>query len=43
VRSFYAPGAGPERVAAAIEQLQERVRAAPVEIAYRIRRLVATR
>jgi len=43
VRSFYAPGAGPERVAAAIEELQSRVRSAPVAITYRIRRLVAVR
>jgi len=43
VHSFYAPGAGPERVTAAVEELQRRVRAAPVEIAYRIRRLVARR
>lgn len=40
VRSFYAPGAGPERVAAAVEKLRE---AAPVDVAYRIRRLVACR
>ena len=40
VRSFYAPGAGPERVAAAIEKLRQ---AAPVDVAYRIRRLVAFR
>lgn len=40
VRSFYAPGAGPERVAAAVERLRE---AAPEDLAYRIRRLVATR
>lgn len=39
-RSFYAPGAGPERVAAAVETLRE---AAPVDVAYRIRRLVASR
>jgi len=43
VRSFYAPGAGPDRVAAAIDELQRRVTVAPVEIAYRIRRLVAQR
>ena len=40
VRSFYAPGAGPERVAAAVEKLREAV---PVDVAYRIRRLVASR
>jgi SAM-dependent methyltransferase len=38
VRSFYAPGAGDERVAAAVEKLRA---AAPVDVAYRIRRLVA--
>ena len=43
VHSFYSPGAGPERVAAAIEELQRRVRVAPVAISYRIRRLVARR
>lgn len=43
VHSFYSPGAGPERVAAAVEELQRRVRAAPVAISYRIRRLVAVR
>jgi SAM-dependent methyltransferase len=43
VRSFYAPGAGAERVAAAVEELQRRVRSAPVELSYRIRRLVAHR
>jgi SAM-dependent methyltransferase len=40
VRSFYAPGAGPERVAQAVERLR---RAVPVTISYRIRRLVALR
>lgn len=40
VRSFYAPGAGPDRVAAAVEKLRQ---AAPVDVAYRIRRVVATR
>jgi SAM-dependent methyltransferase len=40
VRSFYAPGAGPERVAAAVEKLRE---ATPVDVRYRIRRLVASR
>ena len=40
VRSFYAPGAGPEQVAAAIEKLRQ---AAPVDVGYRIRRLVASR
>lgn len=40
VRSFYAPGAGPERVALAVEKLRH---AAPVDVAYRIRRLVARR
>ena len=43
VRSFYAPGAGPDRVDAAVAELQDRVRAAPVAITYRIRRLVARR
>jgi len=43
VRSFYAPGAGPDQVAEAIADLQHRVRAAPVGITYRIRRLVARR
>jgi len=43
VHSFYAPGAGPERVAAAVGELQRRVRSAPVGISYRIRRLVAVR
>jgi SAM-dependent methyltransferase len=40
VRSFYAPGAGPERLAAAVEKLRQ---AAPVDVTYRIRRLVASR
>jgi SAM-dependent methyltransferase len=40
VRSFYAPGAGAARVAAAIERFQ---RAAPAEVSYRLRRLVARR
>ena len=40
VRSFYAPGAGAERMNAAIESFQ---RVAPVEVAYRLRRLVASR
>lgn len=39
-RSFYAPGAGPERVAAAVEKLRQ---AAPVDVAYRIRRVVGSR
>jgi SAM-dependent methyltransferase len=43
VRSFYAPGAGPDRLAAATEELQRRVRSAPVGLTYRIRRLVAHR
>ena len=43
VRSFYAPGAGPDQVAEAIADLQHRVRSAPVAITYRIRRLVARR
>ncbi len=43
VHSFYSPGAGPERVAAAVEELQRRVKVAPVAISYRIRRLVAVR
>ena len=38
VRSFYAPGAGEDRVAAAVATLR---RSAPVAIGYRIRRLVA--
>ena len=42
IRSIYAPGAGPERVASAVAELQERVRSAPVTITYRIRRLVAS-
>jgi SAM-dependent methyltransferase len=40
VRSFYAPGAGPERLAVAVEKLRQ---AAPVDVAYRIRRVVAWR
>lgn len=40
VRSFYSPGAGTGRVDAAIESFQ---RAAPAEVAYRLRRLVASR
>jgi ubiquinone/menaquinone biosynthesis C-methylase UbiE len=40
VRGFYAPGAGAERVAAAVATLTE---AAPVDLGYRIRRLVARR
>jgi len=40
VRSFYAPGAGPAQVAAAVERLRQAV---PVDLAYRIRRLVARR
>lgn len=40
VRSFYAPGAGPERLAAAVVKLREAV---PVDVPYRIRRLVARR
>lgn len=43
VHSFYSPGAGPARVAAAVEELQRRVKLAPVAISYRIRRLVARR
>jgi SAM-dependent methyltransferase len=43
VHSFYAPEAGPARVAAAVAGLQERVATGPVEVAYRIRRLVARR
>lgn len=38
VRSFYAPGAGPERLAAAATKLRAAV---PVDVPYRIRRLVA--
>jgi SAM-dependent methyltransferase len=41
VRSFYAPGAGDARVAAAVAGLERRVRLAPVRVGYRIRRLVA--
>ena len=40
VRSFYAPGAAAGRVAAAVERFQE---AAPEEVSYRVRRLVAVR
>lgn len=40
VRGFYAPGAGADRVAAAVATLAE---AAPVDLGYRIRRLVARR
>ncbi|HVL05995.1 MAG TPA: hypothetical protein VM388_08405 [Acidimicrobiales bacterium] len=40
VRSFYSPGAGPAQVAAAVEKLRQAV---PVDLAYRIRRLVAQR
>ena len=40
VRSFYAPGAGDDRVAAAVTTLRQ---AAPVAVGYRIRRLVARR
>ena len=40
VRSFYAPGAGPAQVAAAVERLRQAV---PVDVPYRIRRLVARR
>ncbi len=43
IRSFYAPGAGPDRVGAAVAELQNRLRAAPVAISYRVRRLVARR
>ena len=43
IRSFYAPGAGPDQVAAAVVELQDEVRSAPVTITYRIRRLVARR
>jgi len=43
IRSFYAPGVGPDRVTAAVAQLQDEVRSAPVTITYRIRRLVARR
>ena len=43
VHSFYSPGAGPERVSAAVDELQRRVKIAPVAISYRIRRLVAVR
>jgi SAM-dependent methyltransferase len=43
VRSFYAPGAGPDKVAAAVKLLQSRMRSAPVEVTYRLRRLVAVR
>jgi SAM-dependent methyltransferase len=40
VRSFYAPGAGAGRLAAAIRSLEEAI---PVDVDYRIRRLVAHR
>lgn len=40
VRSFYAPGAGGEQMAAALAKLREAV---PVDVPYRIRRLVARR
>lgn len=40
VRSFYAPGAGPGQVASAVASLQA---AAPLDVPYRIRRLVARR
>lgn len=43
VRSFYAPGTGPAQVASAVAGLQRRVRAAPVRIGWRIRRIVAVR
>ena len=43
VRSFYAPGASAACVSAAVEGLRQRVRSAPLTIAYRIRRLVAVR
>jgi len=43
VRSFYAPGAGATRVAAAVAAFQRRVGSAPVRVGYRIRRLVALR
>jgi SAM-dependent methyltransferase len=38
VRSFYAPGAGPEQVAGAVASLERLV---PVDVGYRLRRLVA--
>lgn len=41
VRSFYAPGAGLAQISAAVGALSERVRREPVELTYRIRRLVA--
>jgi SAM-dependent methyltransferase len=40
VRSFYSPGAGPERFAVAVEKLRQAV---PLDVAYRIRRLVGSR
>lgn len=40
VRGFYSPGAGPDRLAAAVATLE---RAAPCEVGYRLRRLVARR
>jgi SAM-dependent methyltransferase len=40
VRSFYAPGAGPEKVAAAVGKLEA---VTPVEVGYPIRRLVGRR
>ncbi len=41
VRSFYAPDASAEAIAEAVEMLRRRARLSPVDIAYRIRRLVA--
>ena len=43
IRSFYAPGVAPDRVTAAVAELEDQVRSAPVTITYRIRRLVARR
>jgi len=43
VRSLYAPGAGRAREDAAVAGFQHRVRAAPVRVDYRVRRLVARR
>jgi alkylation response protein AidB-like acyl-CoA dehydrogenase/SAM-dependent methyltransferase len=41
VRSFYAPGAAEEQVVAVVDRLRRRVASAPVDVGYRLRRLVA--
>lgn len=43
VRSFYAPGAGPDRRRAAAARLRARVATGPVTVTYPVRRLVAVR